>query len=141
MVFTTWKCLACAFTSPAEPVVNIHHVLNHPDTPLEVIEFICKHELLHFLIPPRAVGKKVRSHPPEFWLEEERIAPEGRLAWAWLWLNLGSCLKTRPKLERVEVTAGWRKLELSPRSEWSQDYLQRHVAAQGDWSLRALTGQ
>jgi hypothetical protein len=137
-LFSTHKALACCWTSPGYPLVHIHHVLNHPQTPREVIEFICKHELLHFVIPPRIVGKTLKSHPPEFWVEEQRIAPESRLVWAWLHYNIGACLKARPQLEQLDVTSEWRKLELSPRSAWTPADLSSGLEGQDDVALHSL---
>jgi hypothetical protein len=89
--------------------IFIHQVFNHADTPIEVIDLICKHELLHLRIPPIIEGKKEIQHPPEFWEAEREICPERNLAWSWIWINLDGCLKKRPRLERIDVLPAWKR--------------------------------
>lgn len=101
--------------SPGVPVVYFHNILNHQETPLEVIGLICKHELLHMLIPPREVDGRKKDHPPELWDSEKAIAPERTICWLWININLGIYLKRRPRLERMDVLPGWRKLAFMPR--------------------------
>ena len=93
--------------------IYVHNVLNHADSPTEVLRFIAKHELLHLIVRPALVAGHMKDHPPEFWRQERAIAPEGSEMWAWLWLNLGSCLWPRPRLGRVDVRPNWRKIDLS----------------------------
>lgn len=99
--------LACITMGMPSPTIYVHEVLNHPETPLEVMTLICKHELLHLRMPPREFNGRVTDHPPEFWQEEARMAPERAEAWAWVWENLWGCLKRRPKLERIDVLPEW----------------------------------
>lgn len=89
--------------------ICIHPLLNHQDTPREPISLICKHELLHLIIAPREIGGRLRAHPPEFFERERAITPERDRAWAWLWLTWGSHLRSRPRLERIDVLRGWGK--------------------------------
>ena len=135
-----WAPLACMHQDGNEggyPAVYFHQVLNHPATPLEVLRAIAKHELLHFAVPPtygpdprwpRLVVKE--SHPPEFWVEERRIAPEMPAVWGWLRANLHRCLAT-DSWNRLAVTRDWRAIELGPRSPWIDSELQFYVV-QGD---------
>ena len=55
-------------------VIRLHAVLNHPQTPPQVIAFILRHELLHLLVRPRMVDGKRTSHPPEFRKAERNFA-------------------------------------------------------------------
>jgi hypothetical protein len=103
--------LACVCFDENVTTVYAHAVLNLSETPEEVFLAVCKHELIHLVVPRREVEGRLTSHPPEFWERERQIAPERTLAWNWLWTNLGDCLKPRPKLERIEVRPSWR----SPR--------------------------
>ena len=77
---------------------------------------IHKHELLHLVIPPREVEGTTRMHPPEFWEAEHTVCPERSIAWAWLWNNLGDCLKRRARLERIDVLRNWKKVWSVPKS-------------------------
>ena len=95
--------------------IYVHNVLNHADSPTEVLRFIAKHELLHLIVSPSLVAGRMKDHPPEFWHQERAIAPEGSEMWAWIWLNLGSCLWSRPRLGQLDVRPNWRKIDLSKR--------------------------
>ena len=106
--------LACVVYEDSLVTIYFHQVLNHSDTPVEVGSLICKHELLHIRIPPVIEGKKKIRHPPEFWEAEKAIAPERTLAWRWIWNNLASCLKKRPRLERIDVLPNWRDVWSHP---------------------------
>jgi hypothetical protein len=131
--------LACAMTFDRElafPAVYYHQVLNHPQTPPEVLRFIAKHELLHFVVPPKQRGRYLDAHPPEFWDREDEIAPEARLAWAWIWANLHTCLKSRSRLRSPKVTRAWHALEFAPRLPWEATELQMYLQAAGDRSPR-----
>lgn len=100
--------LACVCFDDNVATVYAHEVLNHSETPEEVFSTVCKHELLHLVVPKREVKGRVTSHPPEFWEREDQIAPERDMAWRWLLMHLGNCLKRRPQLERIDVMASWR---------------------------------
>ena len=107
--------LACICESDSSATIYIHQVLNHGDTPIEVVDLFCKHELLHLRIPPVVKNTKRIQHPPEFWEEERRICPERNLAWDWIWHNHWACLKRRPRLEKVDVLPNWRKVWSMPK--------------------------
>jgi hypothetical protein len=102
--------LACIVNSAGRATICIHQILNHGDTPAEVISYVCKHELLHLQIGAAEVNGRKTVHPPEFWEAEKRIAPERVVAWTWILVSLGQCIKRRPKLERIDVKPNWRKL-------------------------------
>ncbi|MGE5597737.1 MAG: hypothetical protein ACM3S1_17060 [Hyphomicrobiales bacterium] len=128
--FATHDPLACAIDHDPElafPAVYYHQVLNHPETPLEVLQFIAKHELLHYVVKPIQIGRRWEHHPDEFWEMEDRIGPEGRLVWAWLWANLHTCLKRRTLLREIYVTRRWRELEFAPRLPFRPSELQFHL--------------
>jgi hypothetical protein len=75
--------------------IYLHEALNRPDMPLETFQYVLKHELLHFALPPRDGV----SHPPEFWERQAAIAPEAKDCDRWLeahipalvWLESGRC--------------------------------------------------
>ncbi len=102
--------LACIAVGESSPTIYVHQVLNHAETPVEVFNLICKHELLHLRIEPAREGKRLNQHPRAFWEAEKTIAPERRLAWCWIWENLGDCLRRRPRLERIDVQPRWPKV-------------------------------
>lgn len=95
--------------------VYVHQILNHPDTPREVAALICKHELLHLELPPREIDGKSTDHPPEFWNRENVICPEKRIAWAWIWENLWSCIRVDKKREGITVLNEWKSRWDLPR--------------------------
>ena len=80
-------------------IILFHPILNRPDTPIEVVRFIAKHELTHILHPES-------GHPPQFWEDEFRVAPERFAAWSWIHANLdGPVRETRWGLR---VVRSWR---------------------------------
>ena len=102
--------LACIHSHPSKSTIYVHSILNHPATPKAVISLICKHELLHLRIPPRIVKGHLRQHPPEFWEAEKSVAPEHDEAWDWIWRARGRWLRLRPRLERIDVLRGWKRV-------------------------------
>jgi hypothetical protein len=107
--------LACICFTDDSAHIYTHQVLNHRDTPIEVIRLICKHEFLHLVIPSITVRGREVQHPPEFWAREKEIAPEREAAWAWVWTNLGLWLKRRPRLEGIDVLPKWRESLSRPK--------------------------
>ncbi len=107
--------LACIVSSETTATIYLHQIVNHNDTPAQVISLLCKHELLHLQIGAAEVNGKKTVHPPEFWEAEKRIAPERSVAWGWIWISLGLCLKRRPKLERIDVLPSWREVWNRPK--------------------------
>jgi hypothetical protein len=108
IAFVTRGPLACITHSPCHATIYMHEVLNHPGTPLHVIEHIVIHELTHLRVPPRTIGSRLVMHPPEFWEEETRLSPKRVLAWEWIWMDLCLCIKRRPRLERIDVLPSWK---------------------------------
>jgi len=102
--------LACIGSEHSEAVIRLHAVLNHPDTPEEVIAFVLCHELLHRVIPPREIQGRVVVHPAEFWTAERERAPNRSLAWGWMYVVLRECLKKDEKRECTFVKANWKRL-------------------------------
>lgn len=109
--------LACVFRQSRPVVIHLHSVLNHKQTPPEVLEFILIHELIHLAVPPRAVDGKLSSHPPEFWEFERRAAPERPVAWYWIWSMLWEVLREDKQAETIWVKRTWKKLMV--RERWS----------------------
>lgn|GEM_PF-5027481 len=84
---------------PDRHVVVFHPILNRPDTPVEVVRFIAKHELTHLVV--RGPG-----HPPGFFEHELKVGPERFAVWAWVHTNLdGPVRETR---WGVSVVRSWR---------------------------------
>ena len=110
LYFVTRGPLACVAFNDSSATIYVHQLVNHVDTPNEVMALIIKHELLHLRIPPRVIDGKEVDHPPEFWDAERSIVPERGRAWRWIWLNFMSCLKRRPRLERIDVLPSWKRV-------------------------------
>jgi hypothetical protein len=106
--------LACVDGGGSSPTIYVHQVLNHGDTPVEVFDLICRHELLHLRIRPAVEGKRTVQHPPAFWAAEKAMSPERGWTWCWIWTNLGLCLKRRRRLERIDVLPNWRRIWSHP---------------------------
>jgi hypothetical protein len=102
--------LACLVDEGAAACIHLHSVLNHPQTPPRVMAFILRHELLHLLVPPRTVNGKWQAHPPEFWEAEKELCPDRVLAWRWITLVLGGCLRQDKRKECNFVKASWKRL-------------------------------
>lgn len=117
--FVTRGPLACIGHTGDSASIYIHQLLNHSDTPVEVIRVIFKHELLHLRIPPTGEAGKEVPHPPEFWAAERAISPERDTVWAWIWVNFAMCLKARPRQERIQVFANWKRIWSLPKSDIS----------------------
>ena len=115
--FVSLGSLACVYRHGDQARIYIHQLLNHHETPFEVISLICKHELLHLRIPSVEKEGKWLHHPPEFWKAEKAICPERNKAWAWIWINLVACLKTRPRLERIDVLPVWKEVWSEPKKD------------------------
>jgi hypothetical protein len=108
--------LACV-CHDEEADIYVHQILNHDQTPRDMVSLICKHELLHLRMPPVEIDGEEVQHTPEFWEAEKAICPERTRAWAWIRTNLDACLKWRPRLERIDVLPGWRKVWNRPRTD------------------------
>jgi hypothetical protein len=105
------------FMGRGRHLVVFHPVLNHPQTPVEVMRFVCKHELTHIVCPPRMVGGRYNAHPPEFWDHEATVGPEHDAVWHWVYRNLNSCTRHTPLGFRVGRR--WRLLEAKPRTPYT----------------------
>jgi len=102
--------LACIAPDGKSACIWLHAVLNHPETPRSVIEFIICHELIHLLLPPRNVDGKRTTHPPEFWQVEGERIPNRAAAWRWILVVLGSCLRIDRQKECTFVSRKWKSL-------------------------------
>lgn len=127
--------ISYGFMGPQRPLIVFHPVLNHRDTPLEVLRFIAKHELAHIVRPPRAG----MMHPPEFWELELAVGPEHYAAWHWLYANIGRSLRTYPT--GLRVTPAWRQLRDVPRKPYTphlpfDDKRFEHYCPEGGAQLR-----
>lgn len=106
-----------AFMGPGRHLVVFHPILNHPQTPLDVMRFISKHELTHLVIPPRLVGSIFESHPPEFWVAEAEMGPERFAVWAWIHQNLRKCARNTRR--GYSVSRKWQSLREAPRTPYT----------------------
>jgi hypothetical protein len=68
-------------------VIVFHPILNRPDTPIEVVRFIAKHELTHLVV------RDYPGHSERFWQHELAVGPERFAVWAWLHSNLSGPLR------------------------------------------------
>jgi hypothetical protein len=107
--FVKQETLANIIFTPREYQIRMHSLMNHKDTPSEVITVIIKHELLHIRIRPTEINEKMISHPPEFWEAEKLIAPERELIWSWVWVQFYGCLKINKEEEKTLVKKNWKK--------------------------------
>ena len=87
--------------------ISLHAILNHPQTPELVIDYILTHELLHLIVGPRKIDGILKKHPPEFYDAERLTFPEFEQAWAWLILVFGNYLKRDSKEECTFVKPSW----------------------------------
>ena len=86
----------------SRPLIVINSVFNHSDIPLEVVQTLMKHELIHLVVPARQIDAKRVSHPPEFWELERVVCPEKVRMWAYTSRNLLGGLAYLPKDELHE---------------------------------------
>ena len=84
-------------------VITINSILNHPNTPIEVISHILTHELLHLEIFPRTIENKKTYHPPEFWEKEKLISQNSSHTMAWVYLHFHHYIKVDKENERITV--------------------------------------
>lgn len=89
--------------------VFIHALLNHSSVPVHVLDLVCRHELLHLVVPAREVNGKLSQHPPEFMEKERAIIPDRAFAWEWIWCHCGQVLREDNEREGVIVKRGWRR--------------------------------
>lgn len=109
-----------------ELVIHLHNVLNHPDTPAMVLEFLIKHELLHLQVPPVEIENETQRHHEVFSQREQEIAPERLLAWTWLYVSLGEHLLVRRQAERTDVARTWKATWHMPRPDIPTAIRTRH---------------
>lgn len=105
------------FMGPRQHIIVFHPLLNHPQTPREVLTFIAKHELLHAIVPGQYIDGWWDAHPLMYWIEEHRIAPERFAVWHWLHKNLGRCFVHERDGLRVRRT--WRRLQPRVRAPYT----------------------
>jgi hypothetical protein len=109
-----WFCpqefLACIQHNNSSQRIFIHSVLNRPDVPIEVIEFIFVHELIHLIVPPREIEGRLKIHPPEFWDMEREMADDRMLVWSWIILNLSRLYRKDEERETLIVKRSWKRI-------------------------------
>jgi hypothetical protein len=110
VLFIAQQPLACILQDQATAEILLHPLLNTPDTPPAVFLHLLTHEMLHLVIPARAVDGKNTIHPPEFLAREAAVAPERQESYAWIWFNFGGFLKEGRKGEGVTVKRGWQEI-------------------------------
>jgi len=121
----TQSTLACIQDHGQSASICLHSVLNHPQTPRAVVEFILCHEMLHLMFPPREVDGRRTAHPPEFWEAEKRF-PHRTESWSWILIVLGACLKRDKRKECTFVKSDWKRLMNAdrPSLEWTMKLLE-----------------
>lgn len=115
VLFVAQEPLACILHDQTTAEILLHRLLNTPETPPAVFLHVFTHEMLHLVIPARDVDGKKTIHPPEFFAQEDALAPERRESYAWLWFNFGGFLKDDRKREGVTVKRGWQRIMHAPR--------------------------
>jgi len=101
--------LACVSYTPfprqGTARIAVHSALDRPDTPLDVVRFLLKHELIHVeRESARGHGGGRRpSHPAAFWEREREVAPEAEEMWEWIESEVGHCLERDHRRECVFV--------------------------------------
>ncbi len=98
--------------APRGQLINLHAILNSPETPTHVFRWIMSHELLHLEIRPREIRGRMVAHPPEFFERELQLVPGRAAAKRWLFQTLGERLKVRPRLECIQVLPAKRRNSL-----------------------------
>jgi hypothetical protein len=121
----TQSTLACIQDHGQSATICLHSVLNHPQTPRSVVEFILCHEMLHLMFPPREVDGRRTVHPPEFWEAEKRF-PHRTESWSWILIVLGACLKRDKRQQCTFVKSNWKRLMNAERLslEWIMKLLE-----------------
>jgi len=116
----TMNNLACIYYQPSRLGADIclHTLFNRPDVPLQVIEHILRHELLHIKVPPRMIDGKLVLHPPEYWEAESQLVPWKAASWAWIHTAFWDALKVDRKNECVWVKKTWKHLQRYRYPSW-----------------------
>lgn len=109
LYFVDSSVLTTVVVPPGRRAVSlyVHELLNHMDTPREVMEHVIKHGLVHLDVPPYVADGKLVQHPPEFWERLREIAPQHEAAWAWIAIVLGDDIQVRQRAGRVDVARRW----------------------------------
>ena len=136
-------CIHFGLMGRGEHVIVFHPILNHPETPREVILLIAKHELTHALMPDH-------DHDDEFWFHEASVAPERYAAWRWIHENLRPAL--RRDRGRIRIHRSWRRMlpdhrkPYTPHLPFEGDPFERLCPEGGaqlrippNWALRPVT--
>ncbi len=101
--------LACIQNDGSRKTIFLHRLLNHRDTPREIIKFIFLHELIHIIIPPELAGGTMIMHPVKFWEEEKWMIPERNLYWGWLYFHFFPLFRKDKESECISIRRGWEK--------------------------------
>ena len=99
--------LAFINLSGDQPKIVLHPLLNHPDTPLEVVRFILVHELIHIIVPSIKIDGKLIIHSEDFWSMEKALVPERTLYWSWMYFHFYDLFKKEN--EAIRVMKKWEK--------------------------------
>ena len=110
--------LACICSTQDRADIFVHVLLNDGSTPIQVLRHIVAHELLHLVVPSAAIDGRQVMHTDESWRYEARVAPDRSRSWAWIMLNLHSCILMDKKNERTLVKRNWKRLWGTPRCSW-----------------------
>lgn len=111
--------IATGFMGPERHLIVFHPVLNHPQTPVEVVRFIAKHELIHLVYPPAWIDFSLEMHSPAFWAMEAAVGPERFAVWSWIHQNLRSCAhNTR---WGFGVNRRWHAISGTPRTPYTPE--------------------
>ena len=114
LYFSPSRMIACINTTPGSCRIRMHSVLNRPDVPREVIEYILLHELVHLVVPPRAIDGKMKVHPPEFWEFAQSVSGSGQIIWSWIWLVIMDFAQKDEEREGIYIDKTWKKKTKHP---------------------------
>ena len=128
--FTEQELLVEADFGPP-PLLSWHTVLNHAQTPVEVLGALAKRAL--WPIAAEARGPR-RAMPLPF----AALCPEEGFADAWIDIHLGDCIHRRNLEEEPEVRRGWQRQWMEPRV---MPPTLRLRCAEADAALRKLLGK
>jgi hypothetical protein len=101
--------LACILHGDDYATICVHQLLNHHETPEDVVAMVIRHELLHLRIRSVWNDGVEDQHPPDFRAAEAMISPDRHLAWCWIHANFEPCLRIRRRIQRIDVSRDWRK--------------------------------
>jgi hypothetical protein len=116
--FCKIEALACILPLNERSDIFLHLLLNDDQTPPQVFQHIVTHEIIHLLVPPEKIGRRLVHHSPAFWDREKELIPDRVQSWSWIYSNFSSCLHRDEKKEQTVVKKGWKSFIGRGRYPW-----------------------